>query len=125
MKITRILSTYQDARGEIADILVREPIDYVTLITSRAGSSRGHHYHEKTTQWVYVIEGKLKLLTQVPGNSTVAAILEKGDLALTEPYERHGMTALVNSTFMVFTCGVRGGDDYEKDTYRLAEPLRE
>ena len=125
MKITRPQTTHKDERGEITDILVREHIEYVTLITSSKGASRGHHYHEKTTQWVYVLKGKLKLITQMPGHPVLATLLEKGDLALTEALERHGMIALDDSTFMVFTHGVRGGEDYEKDTFRLADPLQE
>jgi quercetin dioxygenase-like cupin family protein len=123
MKITRVQPTQRDDRGEIIDILVRENIEYVTLITSRKGASRGHHYHKRTTQWVYILEGRLNLLTQIPGDSVLATVLEKGDLALTEALERHGMIALEDSAFMVFTHGVRGGEDYEKDTFRLAEPL--
>jgi quercetin dioxygenase-like cupin family protein len=125
MKMTRVRSAQRDDRGEITDILVRENIEYVTLITSRKGASRGHHYHKRTTQWVYILEGRLKLLTQIPGDSVAATILEKGDLAVTEALERHGMIALEDSAFMVFTHGVRGGEDYEKDTFRLAEPLQE
>lgn len=124
MKITRIPATHEDERGIIADILVKEDIEYVTLITSKAGASRGHHYHEKTTQWVYVLNGSIKLLTQKPGDSVVVTALEKGDLALTEPFERHAMIAREDTTFLVFTHGVRGGEDYEKDTFRLPVPLQ-
>jgi len=124
MKITRIKCAQRDKRGRITDILVREKIDYVTHITSARGSVRGNHYHRKTVQWVYVLEGKLKLLTQMPDLPVVSTILRKGDLAMTVPLERHTMIAMEDSVFMVFTRGVRGGGDYEKDTYRLGEPLQ-
>lgn len=125
MKIVRIQCTHKDKRGEITDILVKEKIEYVTLITSAKGSTRGNHYHKETVQWVYVFEGSMKLLTQMPDSRVIATILEKGDLAMTEPTERHAMIALKDSAFMVFTRGTRGGEDYEKDTYRLSEPLQE
>jgi len=124
MKVERIQCTYEDERGEITDILAKEEIQYVTLITSAKGSERGHHYHKETIQWVYILEGKLKLLTQMPDAPVLATILEKGDLAMTIPHERHSMFALEDSAFMVFTRGTRGGEDYERDTYRLSEPLR-
>jgi len=124
MKVERIQCTYEDERGEITDILAKEEIQYVTLITSAKGSERGHHYHKETIQWVYILEGKLKLLTQMPDAPVLATILEKGDLAMTIPHERHSMIALEDSAFMVFTRGTRGGEDYERDTYRLSEPLR-
>lgn len=125
MKLAHPPHTRQDQRGEIIDILVKENIEYVTLITSVAGTTRGNHYHKETVQSVYVLQGKLKMLTRLPGEPVVATMLAKGDLAVTGRMEEHSMTALVDSSFMVFTQGVRGGEDYEKDTYRLAEPLHE
>lgn len=124
MKIGRIECTHRDGRGEITDILLKEQIEYVTLITSGRGAVRGNHYHKETVQWVYILEGKMKLLTQFPGGAVQGAILEKGCLAMTEPMESHAMIALEDSAFLVFTRGPRGGEDYEKDTYRLAEPLQ-
>ncbi len=125
MKIDKIQCTYRDERGEIIDILVQEKIEYVTLIRSVKGASRGHHYHRETVQWVYILEGSIKLLTQMPDQPIQITILEKGDLVMTVPLERHAMIALEDSAFMVFTRGVRGGEDYEKDTYRLTEPLQD
>ncbi len=125
MEVTRPPRSRQDDRGEIIDIIVNEHVEYVTLITSAKGSTRGNHYHKETVQSVYVLEGRLKLLTRKPGEQVVATILQKGDLAITDPMEQHAFEALEDSSFMVFTEGVRGGEDYEKDTYRLSEPLRE
>jgi quercetin dioxygenase-like cupin family protein len=76
-------------------------------------------------QSVYILEGRIEMRTRIPGESVVTTILEKGDLATTGKMEQHAMTALEDSAFMVFTTGVRGGEDYEKDTYRLEEPLQE
>lgn len=125
MKVVSLKCTRSDDRGEITDILTKENIEYVTLITSAKGTNRGNHYHKKTVQMVYILKGRMKLLTQMPENPVMATILEKGDLAVTEPMERHAMIALEDSEFMVFTRGIRGGEDYEKDTFRLSEPLKE
>jgi oxalate decarboxylase/phosphoglucose isomerase-like protein (cupin superfamily) len=124
MRITRDECKHKDNRGEIIDVMVKEKIEYVTLITSVAGSARGNHYHKETVQWVYILRGKIKLLTQMPGGPVVETILEKGTLAMTAPMERHAMIAMKNSAFMVFTRGKRGGENYEKDTYRLSKPLQ-
>lgn len=125
MKVNRIRYAFKDERGEITDILVKEPIQHVALITQAKGTTRGNHYHKETVQWNYVLKGRLKLLTQLPNEPVVSTVLEVGDLAVTDPGERHALEALEDSLFMVFTRGVRGGEDYEKDTYRLTEPLRE
>ena len=124
MKVSHPRCSSKDKRGEIIDILTKEHIEYVTLITSARGTTRGNHYHKETIQMVYILHGKMKLLTQMPSCPVVVTILEKGDLAVTDPMERHAMMALEDSAFMVFTRGIRGGEDYEKDTYRLSEPLQ-
>lgn len=124
MRITRIRPAREDERGEITDLLVRENIEYVTLITSVKGATRGHHYHKETTQWMYVLNGRLKVLSQMPESPVESVVLEKGDLAVNVPLERHAVVALEDSAFLVFTRGPRGGEDYEKDTYRLSQPLQ-
>jgi quercetin dioxygenase-like cupin family protein len=125
MKITRIRNNHEDGRGTIRDILTDEPIEHVTVITSAKGATRGHHFHERTMQWCYLMQGRLKLLTQMPGEPVKATVLEPGELALTVPFERHAITAIEDSVFIVLTRGPRGGDRYESDTVRLQEPLRE
>ena len=125
MKVTQITPAFEDARGTITDILANEEIQFVTIITQAKGTTRGNHYHKETLQWNYVLQGELKLLTQFPDGPVVSTILKPGDIALTEEHERHALEALEDSVFLVFTRGVRGGTDYEKDTYRLTEPLSE
>lgn len=125
MKVVRPECSDRDERGEIIDIIVKETIHYSTLITSAKGATRGNHFHKETVQYVYILEGKMKLLARMPDGPVVSAVLEKGDLAVTVPMEGHAMIALEDSSFMVFTRGPRGGEDYEKDTYRLSEPLGE
>jgi quercetin dioxygenase-like cupin family protein len=125
MKVTHPQHNHKDERGEITDILVKEGIDFITIITSAKGAVRGNHYHKETVQYVYILEGRMKLLVRTPGQQTSATILEKGDLAFTDVLEQHAMIALADSAFMVFTRGVRGGVDYEKDTYRLEKSLQE
>lgn len=125
MRLSHPPLTRSDDRGEIIDILVKENIEYVTLITSKADTTRGNHYHKETVQSVYILEGRIEMRTRIPGEPVVMTILEKGDLATTGRMEQHAMTALEDSSFMVFTTGVRGGEDYEKDTYRLDERLQE
>ena len=40
----------------ITDIIVKERIDYVTIITNKKGAVRGNHYHKETIQFLYVLE---------------------------------------------------------------------
>jgi dTDP-4-dehydrorhamnose 3,5-epimerase-like enzyme len=114
-----------DERGEIKDILYNEPVEHITVITSKAGVTRGNHFHKETIQWVYLHSGKIKSLTKKENEDVVSSILEPGDLLKTDKLEQHALQALEDSVFFVFTKGPRGGEDYESDTYRLEEPLKE
>jgi quercetin dioxygenase-like cupin family protein len=123
--LTRPKINFEDSRGTIKDIMFREPVDHITVIVSRKGVVRGNHYHRETLQWVYVAEGRLKSLTRKDDGPVESVVLEPGDLLLTEAGEHHALEALEDTTFYVFTRGPRGGQDYEADTFRLPEPLRE
>jgi quercetin dioxygenase-like cupin family protein len=125
MKIEKPDVKYADPRGEIVDILVKEPVEYVTLIRSRTGAVRGNHFHRETLQWIYLLEGRLKVLYRMPGEPVKARLVEPGELFLNVVNEHHSVEAVEESTFIVLTRGPRGGDDYENDTFRLPAPLRE
>ncbi len=125
MKIAKLEPNFQDDRGIILDILTNEPVEHVTVITSAKNVVRGNHYHKETVQWVYVHSGRMKSLTQFEGEPVISTILEPGDLIKTEKNERHALHTLADTVFFVFTKGPRGGDNYEKDTFRLDQPLQE
>ncbi|MDP6032129.1 MAG: cupin domain-containing protein [Alphaproteobacteria bacterium] len=125
MDVTKITSDFEDERGSITDILRQEPIDYVTIITSKKGALRGNHVHKETVQYVYVMEGKLKALSQMPDEPVCTTVLEAGDLIVNVPNEGHAFEALEDTTFLVLTRGPRGGENYEDDTFRLETPLQD
>jgi quercetin dioxygenase-like cupin family protein len=115
--------TYSDERGDIIDLIENESINAITIVTFRKGAVRGNHYHKNTTQWNYLMSGKIKLVTQVPGEKIVETIMTPGDLTVTLPNDKHALFALEVSEVMVFTKGPRGGKEYESDTFRLDVPL--
>ncbi|GEM_PF-340622 len=119
MKVLKRNPVFEDERGKIIDILENEPIEYVTFILSKKGTVRGNHYHKKSIQYTYVLKGKLKLLTQMPGRKIKTKIVKSEDLIFTPPTERHALIALEDSELLILTKGLRGGRYYEKDTYRL------
>ena len=125
MDVTKITSDFEDERGSITDILRQEPIDYVTIITSKKGALRGNHVHKETVQYVYVMEGKLKALSQMPDEPVRTTVLEIGDMIVNVPNEGHAFEALEDTTFLVLTRGPRGGENYEDDTFRLETPLQD
>jgi quercetin dioxygenase-like cupin family protein len=123
MKLVKITPTHSDARGDIIDILRNSIIEYATLITSKRGSVRANHYHERTFQYVYLLEGRMRVVSQMPGEPQEVVVLQKGDLIVNMPLERHAFEAIDDCVMLVLTRGPRGGEDYEKDTFRLDVPL--
>lgn len=122
MKTYSLSPAHVDSRGAITDIAYRDPFDHAALVTSRAGSRRGDHYHRESTQTIVVLEGRLIALVQI-GGAVTEHHLTTGDVMVNEPNEVHTFFAVEDSVFLVLTKGPRGGADYESDTYRV-EPLR-
>lgn len=114
---------FSDHRGEISDLVENETINAITRLTIRQGMVRGNHYHKQTWQWNYIVSGKMKLVTQMPGGDREELVMLPGDLALTVPHESHALVGVEDCEVLVFTKGPRGGKDYESDTIRLETPL--
>ena len=122
MKLFRRKPAYSDARGAITDILDGVPLNAVTIITNRKGAVRANHYHKKTVQYTYVLSGRVKYVGRGRSGRRTA-ILRPGDLAVSPPGEAHATEALTDATFLALAHGLRHGRDYEKDTFRLDDPL--
>ena len=114
---------FQDARGRITDLISKEKINADTLITFKKGAIRGNHYHNKTTQWNYMLSGKIRFLSQMPSKRLIKLVAKKGDFVVLYPKERHALACVEEAELLVFTKGPRGGKEYENDTFRLKEPL--
>jgi len=123
VQIIKLQTSFSDDRGEIVDLLENEQINAVTLVTFSKGAIRGNHYHKFTTQWNYLLSGRVKLVSQDPDGPVVETIMQPGDFVVTEPNVRHALVGLEKSELMVFTKGPRGGKEYETDTFRLQDPL--
>lgn len=114
---------FEDERGVITDILMG-PIDSVTQIFTKAGCVRGNHVHEQTTQWTYIVSGKLTLASQQGGRIRTTTALA-GDLVCEPSAIPHAWRAEEDTTVLVFTRGPRSGENYEQDTTRLDKPILE
>ena len=116
------LEIHSDNRGSITDIFYNTKIDHVAVITSEPNSIRGNHYHKETTQHILITHGSLEywykpIKTSIKAKKIVA---NKGDLISTPPNEIHALKiGKEGNEFIVFSEGLRGGKDYESDTYRV------
>jgi len=126
MIIKKIEIAFSDERGSIADIFYKSIIEHVAIIKTKDKGRiiRGNHYHKLTTQHIFMTKGYLKYwYKEKEANSTVKYVdLNEGYLVTTPPLEIHALECLGASEFIVFSTGLRGGQDYESDTYRV-EPI--
>ena len=123
MIIKKIKNDFEDNRGAIRDILVKEKIDFVTIIFNKKNSVRGNHYHKKTVQYLYVLEGSVLVASKFEGKKIEKKILTEGDLLLNEPFEWHAIKSIEDSKLLILTRGLRGGNDYDADTFKIDEPI--
>jgi dTDP-4-dehydrorhamnose 3,5-epimerase-like enzyme len=118
----KITPATSDERGSISDILYKAEINHAAVIESkRAGLIRGNHYHKATTQHVFLTKGSLRYWYQPVDKSqpVKSIVVHEYEMVSTPPYEIHALEILEPNQFVVFSHGVRGGEDYESDTFRV------
>jgi dTDP-4-dehydrorhamnose 3,5-epimerase-like enzyme len=116
------LEVFNDNRGTIADVFYNHAINHVAIITSEPNIIRGNHYHKETTQHMLMTKGSLEYWYKDFGSDEPAKmyVAKVGDLVSTKPLEIHGLRICSEGNeFIVFSEGIRGGKDYESDTYRV------
>ncbi len=131
VKIKNIKTFYSDIRGEIIDIFTNEPKDHCTLVTFTKNAIRGNHFHKKSVQSAYVLEGRFIIYSVAVNEKLIYNInkikiskLTKGDYITHKEYEAHTYECISKKgSLLVFTKGVRGGIYFENDTFRLTKRL--
>lgn len=119
---TRPRVAFKDERGEITNVL-EEPIRHVAIITSKAGSVRGNHYHPEDEQYVYVLSGSFESfscdLSVDPPPGKVRRVFRAGDLVHTPPMVAHASRYLENTVCVVLTMDSREPKRFEEHTIRV------
>ena len=116
------LEFHKDQRGTIIDMFYDENINHVAIVTSEPGSVRGNHYHKQSTQHMLMTKGSLEYWYKPLGSDEKAQVVvaKKGDIVSTPPNEIHALRiGPEGNQFIVFSEGVRGGMNYEDDTFRV------
>ncbi len=121
MKLIKPKPNFSDQRGTITDLFYNDNIEHVTHIkTIDISAVRGNHYHKLTTQAMFMTQGSLIYwYKKLEDNETKSIRINKGEIVITPPNEIHALTFDEKNEFLVFTWGLRGGKDYEQDTYRV------
>ena len=116
------LELHIDGRGAIADIFYDHNIKHVAIIDSEPNVLRGNHYHKESVQHILITKGSLEYWYKpVDCNQVPEMVLAKeGDLVSTPINEIHALVVRDDGNqFIVFSEGMRGGMDYEADTFRV------
>lgn len=120
---------FEDNRGTISDIFYDTEINHVAVIKTRVHDGkrviRGNHYHKVSTQTMFMISGELVYWYAPSLNSKDVKKINvpEGWAITTPPLEVHALEFTADAEFIVFATGMRGGKDYESDTYRLEVPI--
>ena len=121
MKFEHKPINFADGRGAIRDIFASAAPECVTLITSNPGAVRGNHLHKRSTQHAFVVSGTMTAFSRIGGDDAPVTRIEliAGDIVTHEPGEAHAYFATEPTVFLAFAEGLRKGEDYEKDTFRV------
>lgn len=128
MQIKKIETAFSDERGTIADIFYKANIEHIAIIKTKDNGRiiRGNHFHKLTTQHIFMTKGSLKYWYRDQDKNSLIKNINVGEgfMVTTPPYEIHALECLSASEFIVFSTGLRGGEDYESDTFRVDPILK-
>ena len=127
--VKKIKKNSSDNRGEIIDIFTHEPKDHCTIVTFTKNAIRGNHFHKKSIQSAYVLQGSFEIYSliikkKIDNKNLKLVKVSKGNYITHYKFEAHAYKCTSNTgSLLVFTKGVRGGEYYEDDTFRLKKKL--
>jgi quercetin dioxygenase-like cupin family protein len=80
-------------QGELAQFYdADEGMHYMAVLELKEGGVRGNHYHRQKREFVYVISGKVELLTEnLADSAQVTLSLAAGELAIIETNVGHAL----------------------------------
>jgi len=110
---------HSDKRGEVAVILDNTNVNFLEFAEfATARIKRGHHYHNKYTEHLYVLNGEIKVIAKsLNTGEEISFLIKKGDLLIIKPNIAHGFISL--SQAEVLTMGL--GDNPFNDRISFSE----
>jgi dTDP-4-dehydrorhamnose 3,5-epimerase-like enzyme len=119
--VTMPEAAFGDERGDIINVLA-EPINHVAVITSKAGSVRGNHYHPEDVQYCYLVSGRYESYARdmnEPEGVIEKQVVEAGSLVLSPPMVAHAQVFLEDSVFLALTLDARESRRFDEHTIRV------
>lgn len=90
--------TFSDDRGALTQ-LVHTGYTQINVVTSKAGTLRGNHYHKQSTEAFYIISGAVNVILSRENKEEKAAF-QSGDFFQIEPGTVHSMLYTEDTTLV-------------------------
>ena len=106
---------FEDDRGKLVQ-LVNKGFKQVNVIETKAGVTRGNHYHKINKEAFYIIDGNIELTLKKNSDKHIYKF-NKGDMFLINEYVNHEFYFLSDTVLVsMYNNGVEL-DNGEKDIY--------
>ncbi len=93
----------KDNRGSITGISQGQLWEEINYLESKKNTTRGNHYHKKTIEGFFIIDGKIEVsILNLKSKKETKFIAQKGDSFYIEPFELHTFKILEASEWINF-----------------------
>ena len=112
----------KDNRGNIHGIINKLNWEEINIISSHKGSIRGGHYHKKTTELFFIIEGNIEIKTgRINQKGDICEQMKykvtTNDIFIIKPFTIHEFKVIDNSKW-INALSIRH-DEKNPDFYRI------
>jgi len=108
---------FKDERGRIHGIIRGYSWEEINYVESLKQQVRGNHYHKKTVEGFYIIEGEIKvILKELPEGKNKEFIVTAGDAFMIKPGTLHTFEILEDSKWINMLSKPMG--DVDKDIFK-------
>lgn len=101
LKKLKVNFTHRDKRGVFIEIAKGKRWKQVNFFSIKKGHLRGGHYHKKTRELFFVIDGKCALKTvNIKNKAEKNIILRQRNVVVIRPYEAHYLKAIKDTKML-------------------------
>jgi quercetin dioxygenase-like cupin family protein len=120
MKILKPYKFFKDERGSLTGIINQDKWSEINYFETAKGQTRGNHYHKKTLELFYILEGEIGVtIKNLKTNKAKKINLEAGNILLIEPFELH--TFVSNTECKWINILSRKIDEKKPDIYKIEQ----
>ena len=101
MRIFQSYKRIEDGRGAFLGIINSGNWEEINYIETKAGQTRGGHYHKDTLELFFIVEGVIDVsVHDIDGNSRQSLTVMKGSILIIDPKEVHTFVCRTDSKWI-------------------------